>query len=127
MRSTSKIKKLKLGNNVVAIMDHAFTDNSSIEEVDLSCSLVLSSIGKNAFERSSLLSFHYTPVSDGHDKIRIVDGYGLNKSNALQRITFDSGYEAIAPYAFVNCEPSLTSVQFPETLTSVGKYAFAES
>lgn len=99
MQTTIKTARLSVGENVKVIEDNAFTDNTSIKEVYWGKSAI-STIGKDAFTRSSVSSFHYPHVAAAYYTIQ---DYGLNKSNSLQRVTFDRTYKQVAPSAFANC------------------------
>ena len=111
------LNSVTIGNSVTSIGDHAFFWCSSLTSVEIPNSVT--SIGSSAFDDTAW----YNNQSDGV----IYAGKVLYKYKgtmpANTSITIEDGTVSISPSAFSNCS-SLTSVEFPNSVTSIGDYAF---
>lgn len=94
-----------------------------------------SSIGDGAFSRCSVMQFR---VADGHQVFATIDNALYNKQEKMliawpenkEIAPIPNGIKAIGGYVFYGrkiYESSITKNKFlPDTLTTIGKYAFAE-
>lgn len=116
LNTTNVIKRLNTGS-IKTIEDYAFSQNTSISTVQLNNTIT--SIGNNAFTVSHVKEINI-PSS-----LRDANGYGLNNEYELEKITYDSGVVGIQPSAMINCAAECSCIVIPNTVTYIGKYAFA--
>lgn len=123
-QNTRKIVDIGSFSSISAIHDYAFRYNSTISSINIETKENKLSIGSHAFADSAIQKATIN-LSSVNNK-RQIEGYGLNDNVFLHELIYGKNVVAIAPSAMVNCRSSLTSIEFPDTLTSIGEAAFAE-
>lgn len=118
LSTTTEINSLSSGG-ITAINSYAFAGNASISSVTLTDSV--KKIGSNAFYNSHIQKINI-PRS-----LTAADGYGLNCQYGLRELTYDYGVKQVNSSAMIDCAADCSSIAFPNSLTSIGSYAFART
>ncbi len=112
--SCSSLTSVTIGNSVTSIGAWAFRDCSGLTSVTIGNGVT--SIGLSAFYGCSSL-----PVVDN---LRYADTYLVEAvDKSLSSYTIKKGTKWIGDFAFYDCS-GLTSVTIPNSVTSIGEYAF---
>jgi len=126
----AKITSLKIGSNVKTIGDKAFSKCGRLESVVVPESVT--SIGEYAFQSCKALTSITLPNS-----VTEIAPHTFAWCSSLEKVTIGNKVTKISDYAFANCEALTTvqfeeqtddqfSVSFPDTLKTVGNYAFSD-
>lgn len=110
----SILNSIEIPNSVTSIEDYAFAGCSSLTEVTIPNSVI--NMGDGVFLNCASL-----PVIDN---IRYADTYLVEAvDKTLSTYTIKTGTKWIGAEAFMNCS-SLTSIEIPNSVTSIEDYAF---
>jgi len=126
--SGSNVEVVSLPNTIIGIEPYAFQNCSSLEKVEWSNNLEY--IGDYAFENCSYLFSVDTPYSTmdlSNTKLTEICDYafaGTSVSMTMEKVILPETIQIIGIQAFINCE-ELSSINFPDSLTSIGGYAFS--
>ena len=122
-RSCSSLTSITIPNSVTSIGLYAFSDCSSLTSIAIPNSVT--SIGEDAFSGcSSLKSFNGKFASED-GRCLIKDGELIAFAPAgLTSYTIPNSVTSIGEYAFLACS-SLTSITIPNSVTSIGEWAFS--
>ena len=132
----SGLESVTITGNITSISAYMFSGCDNLSS--LSIPATVTKIGNNAFDGCTSLNYTFpssitsygnyavagvplTSVTISPDVTYGEGVFGYNKS--LRTVTVESGVTEIPAYMFNNCS-NLETVVFPETLTSIGKYAF---
>lgn len=113
---SSELLNIELHNNIVAILDYAFSNCANLQSIRLPPNIAL--IGAFSFARSSLIEFTVP------SKVNIIN-YGLFAScGLLETINMHDDIIEIRDYAFYSCQ-NLVNINFPINLNHLGAYSFS--
>lgn len=113
------LKKATIEEGTEVIGVKAFAECYNLKDVKIP--ETVTELGSSAFEASSAIVEN---TSDG--ELKIVNGVLLSGKDAKGDVVIPSGVTKISERAFYNNE-NITSVKIPETVTEIGKIAFAGS
>lgn len=135
------LENVKLSENLTSIGNYAFNQCKALTAIDLPDSLTsignyafykctgltdvtlpknLSSIGSNAFGFTKIKEITIPASLD------ITDASGIFSNTPLEKAVFSEGVKSIPDSMFEGCD-SLAEVVFPDSLTSIGAYAFGNT
>lgn len=135
------LENVKLSENLTSIGNYAFNQCKALTAIDLPDSLTsignyafykctgltdvtlpknLSSIGSNAFGFTKIKEITIPASLD------ITDASGIFLNTPLEKAVFSEGVKSIPDSMFEGCD-SLAEVVFPDSLTSIGAYAFGNT
>lgn len=130
----TKINKITIPNSVTTIGESAFKNCSGITTITLPNSVT--SIGNNAFSGCNGLTellynehfFVYMPSSykgayEISDGIKEICSSAFSGCKDMTSVTFPNSITSIGEYAFSGCS-NLTSIQLSDNLTHIGRWAF---
>lgn len=112
------LEEVSIPESVISIGRYAFEFDSKLKKVNLP--LGLKYLGCRAFRDCSSLEEINVPKS-----LDDVDHWadGMFANTALAKVTFDEETTKIPNYFFEDCD-SLTTIVIPDTVKSIGEYAF---
>ncbi len=113
----ANIKQAVVEEDITAIGEYAFSDCSSLTDIELPSSVV--SIGACAFSSCSSLASIKLP-SD----VIAIGKSAFSGCSSLTSIELPSGITTIDEYAFFNCS-NLTDIELPSDVTIIGMFAFS--
>ena len=117
------LKSINIPNSVTEIGEEAFLLCSALESVTIGNSVT--SIGEEAFEYCYALESFYGKLASEDNRCVIIDGVLKAFAPAgLTSYTIPNSVTSIGNYAFACCY-ALTSVTIPNSVTSIGERAFA--
>ena len=112
-----KNNKIVIPSNVKIIGENTFSNNSIIEEVEMSDSVL--EIAKNAFNGCTKIK----KVKFSNNLTEIKSG-AFNGCESLEEIEFPNSLVSIADEAFSDCK-NLKRIKFSEGIVKIGDYAFS--
>lgn len=112
----SKLASIVIPNNVRNMGEYAFKGCSSLSSVTLGSGLT--ELSANAFSGCGLTA----ATIPGN--ITAIGNSAFSGCRQLERVTLEKGIQTIEKEAFTNCV-SLVEIILPDTITSVGDYAFS--
>ena len=116
-KNNLQIQKVLMPNSIMIIDNEAFSGCKNLSEITLSDNMVL--VGKDAFYDTA----YYNNYANWESGILYI-GNVLIKSKAQKtNIEIKDGTQVIADYAFY--ERQIVNCTFPDTLWTIGNYAFA--
>ena len=140
-----ELTSIQLPNGITSIGDCAFNDCKSLTNIEIPDSVT--SIGKRAFEKCLSLQYNiegnlkylgnkrnkymYLEGCESgeiknvivNEKCKIIGIYAFDWFPTLTSIQLPNGITSIGDSAFRGCD-SLTSINIPNSITSIGDYAF---
>ncbi len=110
------LTSVTIPENVTSLGELVFEKCSALEEITIPSSVT--TLGNHAFE--SCTSLKKAVINNS-----VIADYEFQSCSALETVTFPDEpiLTSIGTYAFRDCS-SLTSITIPETVTSIGSYAF---
>ena len=136
----SSLKNVEIGNKVLGIGESAFSDCTSLTSITIPNSVT--SIGKNAFANCTSVTNVYIGSGVTHiwsgafdscaGNLTINSNLNTNASsesdgafcnNKWSNVIIGEGVTSISACAFYNCS-QLKSITIPQSLNSIGRYAF---
>ncbi len=117
--SCSSLKDVSFGKGLTAVPQYAFK-GCALTEVELSNAIT--SIGQNAFQSNALL----TKVNVG-ENVETIGDLAFDGCTSISTLDLGSSLKSIGERAFSNAgteSSNWDSMTFPETLESIGEYAF---
>ena len=132
--------KISVKEGTLGIAERAFSDCSGLESVTIPNSVT--SVGKDAFQNTPWFDnqpdgvvyagkvlYKYKGIMPEGTKISIkegtlgITGWAFSDCSGLTSVTFPNSVTSIGEWAFYNCS-GLTSVTIPNSVTSIGEWAF---
>ena len=132
--------KISVKEGTLGIAERAFSDCSGLESVTIPNSVT--SVGKDAFQNTPWFDnqpdgvvyagkvlYKYKGIMPEGTKISIkegtlgITGWAFSDCSGLTSVTFPNSVTSIGEWAFSDCS-GLTSVTIPNSVTSIGEWAF---
>lgn len=114
----SSLSSITIPDNVTRIGYKAFCDCTSLSSITIPDSVT--SIGDYAFENTA----YYNNKSNWENGVLYIGNHLIKAENTISgSYVIKDGTKTIAGSVFYNCK-SLTSITIPDSVTSIGKYAF---
>ena len=111
--SASEVTKVVLPESLIIIADYAFTDCTSLTEIELNC--------PNAKIES--MAFSNTGLTKAVINSKCIGENAFKNCKKLEKVILN-GVEKIEPNAFAECE-SLSEIEFLSPLKTIGQGAFS--
>jgi hypothetical protein len=117
----TNLKSISISNSVTIINEDAFNACTDLQNVWLSPTSSLTSIGKNAFINCTALTSIFIPNS-----VRFIYESAFNNCTRLSSVTFgdNPGLKYIDGQAFKRCTVTLTSIRIPASVIYIGDSVF---
>lgn len=136
------LTEVNFPSSLTTIGDSAFQDSNNLQRISFPKNSLLNKIGSSAFDSCALtgelkLPMNLSTMSDsafcnnpniqkvnfsGNEKLKTIPSKAFEKSRSLTEIIFPTNLQTISDLAFH--ESQLQNVTIPETVTSIGNYAF---
>lgn len=121
----SGLESIVIGEHVTKIENHAFEKCENAVSLDLGANL--EELGGQAFYGCSGITEVTIPKSlKKSDCYSISEEKGPFQDSGITTVTFEDKTTAIAPYLFAGVT-NLKSIEIPDTVTTIGKFAFYAS
>ena len=115
----TRLASIIIPDSVTSIGDYAFSGCTNLESITISDSVT--NIGENAFYNTS----YYNNSTNWKNGVLYIGNHLIAAKDTLSgKYTIKSGTKTIATEGFYNCT-SLTSINIPDSLTSIGSSAFS--
>ena len=121
--SCTSLASVTIGNSVSSIGDSAFRNCDGLTNITIPNSVT--SIGSCAFAWCKNLTAFYGEFASADNRCLVIDGVLNSFAPAgLTEYTIPDSVTSIGSYAFYGCD-GLTSITISNSVTSIGSYAFA--
>ena len=107
------------GKTIVVIDGYALYDNSTLESIDLSNAVHISTVGRGAFQNCTALKSIVIPAW-----MHYLSDYLFTNCSSLESCEILSDTELLGDYMFYNCS-SLEEFVVPDSVKKISKFAFA--
>ena len=126
-KGSTGLTKLTIDESSLCVGSGAFNNCTGLREVTLPVDF--DHTGTPFSGTTGVTTIHYTVGTDGvmPDRTSSNYSYGLEYTsrNSIQSIDFEEGITHIGDYLFYSGSSSLTDISFPDSLESIGSYAFS--
>lgn len=123
-RNCKSLEKIKFNENLISIGEYSFYSCKNLKSAPLPNSLC--ALGKYAFAYCT--SIKATPTYTLKDtQLTSIDDFTFYGCSNISQVRLPDSLLSIGNSSFAECTSLSTSINFPDSLTKIGEYAFSNS